>query len=501
MKRLIALFLAVSLCALFAVSCGGQTDTEPTYTTRPTDTTAPQVTTAREWAYEEIDLSGGQYKPTDFDPDASSVFGYRKGTYEYDYFQALCGISYYAMLVRHYLDYEGTDTQDGFVSAYLKTENVESFTAPYESILYHIYMLLSDREVDLIPVTLGIVVDYWLSTSYELSAEERMTVLALSFNGIDLKLTEYAEELLALPDKYPNYAGEFTLSEKAVEEAEALIEACKPVAEKRESLRESWRLYYREKEPTLTVKEEFVAEHNAVKITLSGNGRYYLHNLRGIYVENYQYEIFTGSTGQKIAQSLPMESPVVIYLPVSHYRGTVWDRELEVVKADENGRLFYETVKLTLDPADCYSGEPIEMSNPFLDAVFRKFFGGDYSERDLLAIQILTINYAITDTQTGLSREPSIYLGYYTEDDNDGSHLVYASYSYSEFFDEKSNGNIPAGLEEDLKHFHALTSIQVRQELKEGNKNNPYEFSEGFLESLMPYEMTEDTWSEQVHEQ
>ena len=119
----------------------------------------------------------------------------------------------------------------------------------------------------------------------------------------------------------------------------------------------------------------------------------------------------------------------------------------------------------------------------------------------MLAIQILTINYAITDNQTGLSREPSIYLGYYTEDDNDGSHIVYASYSYSEFFDEKSNGNIPAGLEEDLKHFHALTSIQVRQELKEGNIDNPYEFSEGFLESLMPYEVTEDTWSEQVHEQ
>lgn len=491
MKRWIAVMLAACLCGML-FSCTDAEDTEPSYTTKGTETTAPVFSGGEtvNWEYKKIDLSNGKYQPTSRDADKSAAaFGYQKGTYEYDYFRALSGISFYAMISDHYLSNLTSDTEDAFVANYLERVPAEEFTAPYESILYHAYWLLSDRDFSLVPLSINLLSEYWMTESYELSPEERATVLALSFNEIDTAIIEYAKELISLREKYPEYEGEFTLSEKALEEAEALIEACRPIAEKRENLRESWRAYYQEQAPTLTVKEEWIEEYDAVKITLSGNGKYYAA-VKGEYVENYQYELVDNSslTGKHV-QSLPMESPVVIYLPVSYYRGMTWNQQLDVIKVDENGRCFNETVTLTLNPEEYYSDEPIQMSNPFLDAVLRDYFGGDYSERDLLKIQALTVSYRIYGLM-GIPIDPQIsfhiYLG--------SNESVYQSYDYPDVGFTDSDGVLPSGTLEDLKHFHSLEDVALYQQ-EGGTELIP----DDLYRELMPYEVTENTWYEETH--
>lgn len=495
MKRCFAIFITACFCLCLLSSCGeGEGDTtEPSYTTRPPETMETLETTetgetvappsssfyGADWEYRSIDLSDGQYRPSSFDADvAAAAFGYEEGTYEYDYFRALSGISANAYLVG--VDHSvicGIDLVDKF------TERIDmtAYIAPYESILYHTFSLLADRGFTLPDISSGS--SYIQSIPYELHAAERSTVLGLFFNYIDTALIEYAEELLALSARYPAYEGEFALSEKAIEEAEALVEACRPIAENRDTLRASWRAYYQEVAPTLEVTEEFIAELDAVKITISGNGQYYLPNVKGEYIENYQYRLESSISrpGVMVDRPVPMDSPVVIYLPVSSYCGMGFDRQLSVTSMDESGYPYENTVALTLDPADYFSDEPLTMNDPFLDAALREYFGGDYSERDLLNIVSLTISYWLINSYG--PNEPYIMFSANNEEDR----RIHTYYYYSEFFDEPSDGCMPETIEEDVRHFHGLTVIVL------GDQNG-YRIPEELEQELMPYEVTENIW-------
>lgn len=124
-------------------------------------------------------------------------------------------------------------------------------------------------------------------------------------------------------------------------------------------------------EPTLTVTEEVDWEHNAVKITVSGDGRYYFPNLRGELIENYRYEIGVNSSGRIQDFPLPMESPVVAYYPISSYiRET---SPIEICKVDANGNTYREEYAFSLDIASMLSDEPLELQDEFLHAAMTDF--------------------------------------------------------------------------------------------------------------------------------
>ena len=148
---------------------------------------------------------------------------------------------------------------------------------------------------------------------------------------------------------------------------------------------------------------------------------------------------------------------------------------------DESGYPYENTVALTLDPADYFSDEPLTMNDPFLDAALREYFGGDYSERDLLNIVSLTISYWLINSYG--PNEPYIMFSANNEEDR----RIHTYYYYSEFFDEPSDGCMPETIEEDVRHFHGLTIIVL------GDQNG-YRIPEELEQELMPYEVTENIW-------
>ena len=164
MKKLIAGILAGAMVLSFA-SCRNSSepedslsyDTQDKNTTRPTEassatsTTNPSVQPTWEkpvapsgWEYPEIDLSEGKYTPTTLDPDAlASKLGYKDGTYEYEYFRALSGISFYARIASNHVsnavkNYTVSDLAEGFY----KTVSRETLIVPYENILFHTFLFL-----------------------------------------------------------------------------------------------------------------------------------------------------------------------------------------------------------------------------------------------------------------------------------------------------------------------------------------------------------------------
>ena len=158
-------------------------------------------------------------------------------------------------------------------------------------------------------------------------------------------------------------------------------------------------------EPTLTVTEEVDWEHNAVKITVSGDGMYYLPQIRGEYIENYRYEVGVNSSGRMQAFPLPMASPVVLYYPISAYKRDT--TPTEIVKVDAAGKTYREEYSFSLDIASMLPDEPIELQDEFLHAAMTDFFGGEYSQRDLFSIGELFIDYHRLAFQS-YDREPNL---------------------------------------------------------------------------------------------
>lgn len=240
-------------------------------------------------------------------------------------------------------------------------------------------------------------------------------------------------------------------------------------------------------EPTLTVTEEVDWEHNAVKITVSGDGMYYFPNLRGELIENYRYKIGVNSSGRTQDFPLPMESPVIAYYPISSYiRET---SPIEICKVDANGNTYREEYTFSLDIASMLSDEPIELQDEFLHAAMTDFFGGEYSQRDLLSVGELFIKYHCMAFQS-YDREPNKIMVQKERSDTP------TTYYSSDFFDmpnEEAPSIIPEAMLEDLKLFRGLYSLSLVDKWDSGNQELYLEIAHRVARG---YEVTENTWDQ-----
>lgn len=240
-------------------------------------------------------------------------------------------------------------------------------------------------------------------------------------------------------------------------------------------------------EPTLTVTEEIDWEHKAVKITLSGDGMYYFPSLRGELIENYQYRLGVNSSGRMQDFPLPMESPVVAYYPISSYIRK--SNALEICKVDENGKVYREDYTFSLDIASMLSDEPILLQDEFLHAAMTAYFGGEYSERDLLTVGILRIQYNRMAFQS-YDREPNHIQILKELSDTP------VNYDFSDFFDvpnEEAPSVISAAMLEDLKLFRGLFSLELSDKYDPDRRALYLKIAQ---ETARGYEVTENTWSQ-----
>ena len=254
-------------------------------------------------------------------------------------------------------------------------------------------------------------------------------------------------------------------------------------------------------EQTFSFKEEFDTKHHAVKITIISNKKAFVKYLRdetefiimleGEYIENYKYFSDRLDDGKLGIGNDYMESPIVIYLPVSKYeilKGKTLYIQGENYK-DTNGKMNTASAAYTLnfDYETCYSTEPMRMKNEFLHKALTAYFDGEYSHHDLLDIEILYIDYKNFDTESRIYLPPVITIGY-----SNGGEWITKSYSYSDFFDDiiEKPSFMPSELLEDLSYFPTIQSVLLRD--MEGDEK----FDE-IEKTLLPYKVTEDTWSDE----
>lgn len=241
-------------------------------------------------------------------------------------------------------------------------------------------------------------------------------------------------------------------------------------------------------EPTLTVTEEVDWGHNAVKITVSGDGMYYFSGVRGEYIENYRYEVRVNSSGWMQDFPLPMASPVVIYYPISSYiRKT---KPIEIVKVDAARKTYREEYSFSLDIASMLPDEPIELQDEFLHAAMTDFFGGEYSQRDLFSIGELFIDYHRLAFQS-YDREPNLIQ--IRRESSDAP----VNYYYSDFFDtpvEETPSLISDAMLEDLKLFRGLYSLLLQEKWDSGNREKYIEIMQQVSRGYEVTELPRDQW-------
>ena len=438
------------------------------------------------WEYPAIDLSEGKYTAEKLDFDACARnFGYKAGTYEYEYFRALSGISFYARIASNHVSNVVKNYTDGdFLVGFYKIVSKETFIAPYENILFHTFSLLKNSDFTLFPNNDTLINQYENTLSYVFYKPiELWTTPALSFTDIDTKLTEYALELLSLKEKYPDYTGEFTLSEEAISHTQAIAESCKTVAENRSEQWEAWENYFKEATPKVTAQAELIPEKDTVKITFTSD-----HPL-SVYIDSKYIVDFKGEAIQNGHTTgylyEPMESPVVCYVPIELFYKVQGVFQIAKYASVEPIKSYKEDFKVDFDVSACYSDAPITVSNPFLDAALKKEFGGSYSERDLSQIGHVLIAYHPTKDHGGISKlEPSIIITYHNKEC--GMFNGSSSYRYSDFFEENWAGDFPMELLNDMEYFPLLKSVTFHQSGEEHN----VPFPEGYLDRILAKEYT-----------
>ncbi len=253
-------------------------------------------------------------------------------------------------------------------------------------------------------------------------------------------------------------------------------------------------------EQIFSFTEEFDAKHNAVKITVSSNKKAFVKYLRdetdylivldGEYIENYKYFSDRLDDGRLGVGNDFMESPIIIYIPVCRYaelQGKILHVQGENYR-DSNGKLNTVNTAYTLcfDYQMYYSADPIQMKNEFLHQTLTAYFGGEYSHRDLLDIEVLYVDYENFDMDSRRYLPPSISIGYTV-----GGEGILTTYCYTDFFEKsvEKPSLMPSDLIEDLDYFPALRYIRLRD--IEGDEK----FDE-LEKAHLPYRVTEDSWSE-----
>lgn len=238
-------------------------------------------------------------------------------------------------------------------------------------------------------------------------------------------------------------------------------------------------------EPTLVVTEEIDWEHRAVKIILNGDGMYYFPNTLGEWVENYQYRLGVNSAGYTQDFPLPMEPAVTAYYPISRYiRET---SPIEICKVDANGKIYRVEYDFSIDIASLFSDEPIRLQDEFLHAVMTDYFGGEYSERDLLEITYIFVSYHNLKFQSHDRTPNYIQIRKNMTDPP-------VNYYYSDFFDtpvEQTPSVIPETMLEDLKRFYGLTSLELVDQYDPERQKLYLKIAQ---EVSRGYQVTENTW-------
>jgi len=514
MKKLIAGILAGAMVFSFA-SCITSPEPEDslsydtqnrstTRPTRPTESSFAMSTTNSSapptwempaapsgWEYPEIDLSEGIYTPTALDPAAlARKLGYKDGTYEYEYFRALSGISFYARIASNKVSSATKNTAvSALAKGFFEVISRDTFLAPYEEILYHTYSLLKESDFTLFADNEALIAEYQNTLSYQWDKPTEIWYApALSFTDIDTKLTEYALALLSLKEKYPDYTGEFILSAEAVSQAQALVNSCKAVAAGRSAQWTAWEEYFKEATPKVTVTAEVIPEKDAVKLIFTSDHALsvqidpkYITDFKGEVVKNgntvgYHYE--------------PMESPVVCYVPIGLFYSVHGEFSVTKYVIGDSIRSYKETVTASADFSPCFSDEPITVSDVFLDTALKAEFGGSYSERDLSGIREITVSYRRTKKESvggiSLKVEPTVSMYYYDREHGNGKN-GFSYHAYSDYFAEDWTEDFPLGVLDDIKYFPLLERAAFKGE---GSAEIPP--PEGYLEDILTKQYTAD---------
>ena len=418
------------------------------------------------WKYEAIDFVETSYLVHGSDPtQVAKENGYEKGTYEYEYLTLLSEISYYTAIAEYYVEKSSTVYDaDSIMGGFLQTVSKEDIVAPYDAILFHACDLLNISGFAPAELTLDMLKEYWWSLPYGRNERNRglvMSFTGLSFADVHEKLAENAEALLALREKYSDYMGDFYVNDYIRQSAEALIKACEPVYENKIEHTEAWMAYWASIEPTLEVTEEFIPELDVVKLTVTGNGIYRAPALSTRYITDVEFDIVPNFQGndQKVMHA---EKSFSIYMPVYWYfRGDTELSPIWITKYREHEYLvdltespFDDYYEYQLDPTEYYSDEAIEMNMESLDQLLCDIFGEGYSERDLLKVS--RIELFNVDT-------PTLWL-YVWEGETEKSYeckLIPGDYTPRNELKDKTYGDLPEKLAEDLQHFHALGIFQA----------------------------------------
>ncbi len=241
------------------------------------------------------------------------------------------------------------------------------------------------------------------------------------------------------------------------------------------------------------VTEELDKEKNAVKITVTGDGAYYFPAVRGTKVENFKYELIGNSSGYMQANPLPMETPVVVYYSLSDYMRAQKENHTLWIKSGDGQDTYHP---FTLDIPSLFSDDPLTLKHEFLHAALTEYFGGKYSERDLLTIEGLFISYGQKYFMSYERMSNFISIQKTLED-------TPIRYDESRFFHisaEETAIVIPETLMEDLSYFHALRSLELVDSWEEGSQEEWEQRRERYKElarqTARGYEPTEDTWSQ-----
>ena len=459
----------------------------------------PSVTTLPEkkpiapsdWEYPKIDLSEGKYTPTALDPAAlARKLGYEDGTYEYEYFRTLSGISFYARIASNKVS---SAVQNTLVSelaeGFYKIISKETFIAPYENILFHAFSLLKNRDFTLFPNDDTLITQYQNTLSYLLDKPvEIWYPSALSFTDIDTKLTEYALDLLNLKEKYPDYTGEFTLSSGAISQAQAIVDSCKVVDDNRSAQWTAWEEYFKEATPKVTATAEIIPEKDTVKLIFTSNHALSVQ-IDPKYIADFKGEVT--QNGNAVGYHYdPMESPVVCYVPIGLFYSTHGEFSVTKYVTDDSFRVYKETVTVSPDLSAYFSDEPIMVNDPFLDAVLKAEFGGAYNERDLSEIREITISYRRTKKEfvggMSLTIEPTVSMYYYDRERGNGKD-GFSHHAYSDYFAEDWTGDFPLGILDDMKYFPLLENATFKQD-----GSAEMTLPEGYLDSILSKQYTAD---------
>ena len=230
------------------------------------------------------------------------------------------------------------------------------------------------------------------------------------------------------------------------------------------------------------VQTELIAEHNAIKVAINLKGKIIIHDIKGEYIENYQYEVILDTKGNPVDARKYAENEIVLYLPIAYYKNKE-DQSIGIKGQTQDGIDIKETICLDFDVEAQYSDAPLQMKDAFLHQALTSYFEGEYSERDLLDIDILQIS-CVSNDGTGA---PS-YRIYFR---NSQKETIGKNYYYSDFFETDIPLTISDKLLNDLIYFHALKQISLFE-----NNGVRLKILDTWEAKLLPYEVTENTWSD-----